>query len=788
MKTIVRSFGVALSASLVLAGLAASAGAAEPAPPRSLGSQPLMAAGVIVKTTGATPSAAVLRTAEGALAGGTDVTKVVGRGANTSALFTSRRISAAEAQSIAVELEKRSDVVSASPNYISRAVGSAPIITNDPAFGSLKHIWDPRAKTDAKVKYVLGSSNAFPNGGYSSKAPSLWKATTGTGEVVAVLDTGITDHPDLDAQILPGWDFVSKYGGVEDTGRDGDGRDGDPHDMGDWEGAGYCYSKSPAENSSWHGTHVSGIIGAVGNNHTGVVGVAPGVKILPVRVLGLCGGTILDIADGIRWAAGLPVAGAPLNANPADVINLSLAGSFSCTTAVAPEYVSAIAAAQSAGVVVVAAAGNDGVNIDTHPASPATCPGVISVGATSEYGDRAGYFDGSKKVVYSNYGASLDISAPGGDPFWDKRGIVSTINTGTRSPSGPAYAEYEGTSMASPVVAAGAALVRSLGNLSVAQTQAALKAAVAGFPSGSSPWFKKCTTSICGKGIIDLSRIPAPTTGVTVTGAPIVNETLTAVPGTWSPKPSVFLYTWLRNGAPIAGATTATYKVSAADAEAHLSVRIAPSYAPFSPITSTSPAIDVLPQGPPVTLTGLPTSTTYGVADSVTVTVGAPGTPVEGPVELRRGNTVLASGTAVAGTVDLAVPGTAWIAGTNGIRAVFAGNGTDHAASSLTQNVAVAKATSTVATKVPTSVKKTAKASITVWVRVPGVPGMTGEVRVYDGTKKLGSWWYSATDLGNKTFSLPVISKTGKHYIKVTYVGTGNISGKTSATKTLTVK
>ncbi len=588
-----RSFALLAVGALTATGLVIGPVAAEtpsPAPAPVRKSAPVMAAGIIVTTTGSAPSAATLRKADSVLGDDNDVAKVLKRGGNTSILITSNRLSGAEAKTLAAELRLRPEVVSASPNYIRRAYADSPVVTDDTDFSSLKQIWDPRDKTDAKVKTVLGSTNKFPTGGYSSKAPALWGSTKGSGEVVAVIDTGITSHPELDSQVLPGYDFVSQYYddsiGLEDTGRDGDGRDADPSDMGDWEEADYCYPESPAFDSSWHGTHVSGIIAAEGDNAQGIVGVAPSVKILPVRVLGLCGGTDQDIADGIRWAAGLSVPGVPTNANPADVINLSLGGFGKCSDS--PSVASALAAAQASGSVVVAAAGNDGADIVKKPTFPATCPGVISVGATSEYGDRAGYLDGTKKVIYSNYGKTLDISAPGGDSFWDNRAILSTVNTGTTSPAAPGYAEYEGTSMATPVVSAAAALIRSTGTFTPAQTEAALKAAVAPFPTGKSSSFKKCTTSICGKGILDLSKVVAPTAGASISGSLAINETLTAVPGTWSVKPAAFKYQWLRDDVAVTGATAATYKVSAADIGHSVHVRISPSTGAFAPANVTA--------------------------------------------------------------------------------------------------------------------------------------------------------------------------------------------------------
>ncbi|MEO6470952.1 MAG: S8 family serine peptidase [Aeromicrobium sp.] len=797
MHNIRRSLGLAVVSALVGTGFTLSASASETSPvARASHGRPQMAAGIIVKTTSANPSTSLLRDAESKLAGNVSVAKVRSKGGREAVLVTSKRIPAAQAEALATQLRKRSDVVSASPNYISYAFGTAPVVTNDTYFSSLKQIWDPRTKSDSRVKAVMGSTNTFPTGGYSSKAPSLWRKTTGTEQVVAVVDTGITDHPDLANQILPGYDFVSQFpltdeeGNVveyEDSGRDGDGRDSDPHDRGDWEPANYCALDGPAYPSTWHGTHVSGIVAAEGNNGQGVVGVARGVKILPVRVLGLCGGTIEDIADGIRWAAGLPVTGAPDNPNPADVINLSLGGDFPCTVTDAPEYVSAIHDARAAGAVVVAAAGNDGVNIGSEPVSPATCPGVISVGSTSEYGDRAGYKVGTRKVIYSNYGTSLDISAPGGDTFWDNRSILSTLNTGTKSPTTPAYGEYDGTSMAAPVVSAGAALLRSLGTFTPSQTEAALKVAVAPFPSGTNSQFKKCTTSICGKGILDLSKVPAPRYTVKISGSPVVGEPLTAVPGTWLATPASFTYTWLRDGTPIAGATNSSYTVGQADVGSKLRVRIAPSTSVFSPIISTSVETAAVPQGPTVTLSNVPVSTKYGVGANVTVTVASGVDPVDGPVELRRGSTVLASGVTSGGSVELQVPGKAWLAGSDDIRAAFLGTESQPASSSSTQTVTVAKASASNSIVLPTTISPTTQAKLTVTVTVAGDSQPTGVLEVYDGTTKIMGSSLILTDNGKKVLTLPKL-KAGTHQIKVVYAGNANINAKTSAVKTITSK
>ncbi len=273
--------------------------------------------------------------------------------------------------------------------------------------------------------------------------PSAWDKTVGSSSiVVAVVDTGILNHRDLQNKILPGADLISD----EVMANDGNGRDTDATDAGDWVEAGdFCFS-GRSTNSSWHGTHVAGTVGAETANGIGVAGVAWGVKILPVRVLGKCGGYLSDIADGIRWAAGGSVSGLPVNSNPADVINLSLGGSGSCGSTIQ----SAIDFAVSKGSVIVVAAGNDQRNLNFNPYVPATCRNVITVGA----GNRNAF-----RSFYSNYGDYVDVMAPGGD--FDGQ-VFSTSNDGTKSAVRDSYKNMIGTSMAAPHVAGVAALIKSL--------------------------------------------------------------------------------------------------------------------------------------------------------------------------------------------------------------------------------------------------------------------------------------------------------------------------------------
>ncbi|MFC5578285.1 S8 family peptidase [Lysobacter niabensis] len=301
------------------------------------------------------------------------------------------------------------------------------------------------------------------------KADQAWNTTNGNGVVVAVLDTGYTDHSDLVGNLLPGYDFISS----KTVAGDGGGRDADAHDPGD-------YYRN--QNSSWHGSHTAGTIAAVGNNGAGVIGVAYGAKVVPVRVLGRGGGYTSDIVDGITWASGGTVSGAPVNANPAEVINMSLGGAGACSST----YQNAINAAVARGTTVVVAAGND--NADAAGFTPASCGNVITVAATNKNGTRASY---------SNYGSLIDVAAPGGDSPDCTTLIVSTGNAGTSGPTTENYLCMAGTSMAAPHVAGTVALMQAVRTtpLTPAQVESILKSTLRAFPgSNDKP---------IGNGIID---------------------------------------------------------------------------------------------------------------------------------------------------------------------------------------------------------------------------------------------------------------------------------------------
>lgn len=346
----------------------------------------------------------------------------------------------------AKSLAARPDVEYAQPNYIFQVTATP----NDSAYSKQWHYFDN------------GSGAGQAPGGIN--LPTTWNTNKGSSAVVvAVIDTGILPgHEDISGSpnLVNGYDLISD----PDTANDGDGRDADATDPGDAISANECFPGSPALPSSWHGTHVAGTIG-VGktNNSLGVAGINWHVKVQPVRVLGKCGGTMVDINDAIRWAAGLPVPGVPNNSTPAKVINMSLGGAAPCSAS--PATQSAINDAIAKGVTVVVAAGNE--SSDASGFIPASCNGVITVAAS----DRRGFL----ATRYSNFGARVDIMAPGGDTRQDSDndgnpdGVLSMVDGG--------YAFYNGTSMAAPHTAGVAALLLAQdGTRTPAQVLSLLKA------------------------------------------------------------------------------------------------------------------------------------------------------------------------------------------------------------------------------------------------------------------------------------------------------------------------
>ena len=317
------------------------------------------------------------------------------------------------------------------------------------------------------------------------RAYDAWDLERGVaGIVIALLDTGIRTHEDINpARVLPGYDFISSFISPNNIANDGDGRDADPTDPGDHVVADECGAGESAEDSSWHGLHLAGIMTATADNAVGGAGINHVSRLLPVRVLGKCGGSFSDILDAILWSAGLPVSGVPANPTPAKVINLSFAGAGACSAAVQD----AINRATNAGSIVVAAAGNEN-GTDIANVFPAGCNNVIAVTAT----DRSGAV-----ASYSNIGSRVLLGAPGGDGAF-VNGIYSTYNTGLTAPGADSYTYFTGTSVAAAQVSAAVSLMLSI---QPAFTLSDIRQILS---QTAQPYTGGCPASNCGAGRLDM--------------------------------------------------------------------------------------------------------------------------------------------------------------------------------------------------------------------------------------------------------------------------------------------
>jgi serine protease len=381
----------------------------------------------------------------------------------------------------------------------------------------------------------------------SIDAVRAWDTTIGSAAViVAVLDTGVRlNHPDLAGKLVGGYDLVSDAR----IANDGNGRDNDPNDPGDWltqaeiNADPTFWDGCEVSSSSWHGTQVSGLIGAATGNSAGMAGSGWNVRVMPVRVLGKCFGFTSDIVAGMRWAAGIAVAGLPANPNPAQVLNLSLGSAGACSNAERD----AVAEINARGAVVVAAAGN---SAGLAAGSPANCPGAIGVAGLRHVGT---------KVGFSDVGPELSIAAPAGNCV-NLSGaclypLLTTSNSGSQGPGSNIYSDSfnisVGTSFASPLVAGTAALMFSAEPaLTPTGLRNALMASARTFPSSGVPDDDTgpvvacrapngteqlqcyCTTSTCGAGMLDAGGAVAAAVGMRATfsvtpAAPQAGRTIT---------------------------------------------------------------------------------------------------------------------------------------------------------------------------------------------------------------------------------------------------------------------
>lgn len=328
-----------------------------------------------------------------------------------------------------------------------------------------------------------------------------WSVSRGShANVIAILDSGILfEHPDLKGKTLAGYSFFRNSTLDKGVGPGPNARDpGNNLTQLESDSVPSCGGSAPFP-SDWHGTKVASVAAATSNDSQGMVGVSWNSRILPVRVIGPCGGALSDIIDGLAWAGGLPVSGIPVNQNPAKVINMSF-GSSNTTCPIPLQNL--ITRLVEKNVVMVASAGNENGQIT----DPAVCNGVIRVGATTHDGLKSGF---------SNYGTNATIYAPGGNSNATE-GIQVASNTGTENPSNTFIVSSDiGTSFSSPIVAGVVAnMLAANPGLTPAQVESILKNTASPFgntaplcpivtSSVKSTADCSCTKQVCGTGILN---------------------------------------------------------------------------------------------------------------------------------------------------------------------------------------------------------------------------------------------------------------------------------------------
>jgi serine protease len=517
----------------------------------------------------------------------------------------------------------------------------------------------------------------------ATDAISAWAITTGsTGTVIADVDTGVRfDHPDLlragfdssragfGGRLLPGYDFVDQdynptTGAALGTfliANDGDGWDPDPSDPGDWISSTdqknttlFPTASCAVQDSSWHGTRVMGVLGALTNNGIGVAGMTWNPYLLPVRALGKCGGYDSDILSAMQWAAGLQVTGVPDNPYPADIINLSLGGPGACDSK--SPYPSVIQNLTNMGVLIVASAGNGGSTVD----EPANCTGVLAV---------AGLRNVGTKVGYSSFGGEVGVAAPAGNCVNSSgaclRSIDTTVNFGLTVPAANGYTDQTnpnlGTSFSAPIVSGIAALMRAVNaNLTPAQLIARIQSSATPFPAnttglpvcpnvvpstGPNPGECSCVPGQCGAGMVNaLSAVKAalnPIAAISATG----NTVFDASGSVAACNLTIASYLWtvsggltIQSGGASAQVTVAstgsagTLMLTVTDSAGHMDSTASVSFtasgvatvnAPTSPGTAATACptpLTVTPTPPTVTEAFSPASVGENVASTLTIT------------------------------------------------------------------------------------------------------------------------------------------------------------------------
>lgn len=519
------------------------------------------------------------------------------------------RRAGADARALARLLAADPEVEFAEPNGRKRRL-AAP---NDPLYAAVTPGVRPSGP-DSGQWYLHAPSASLVS---PINIEAAWARTRGSASVVvAVLDTGVRfEHPDLGrvangGKLLPGYDFVSD----SVVAGDGGARDADPSDPGDFVSSADLTAdaaRPPSErrfkdcelsNSSWHGTSTASLVGAATDNGVGMAGAAPGVQVLPVRVLGKCFGTDLDIQAGMLWAAGVPV-GVPVNPTPAKVLNLSLGGAGPCSAS----YQSVVDQVLAAGAVIVVAAGN---SAGGAVGVPGNCRGVITVLALRHAGS---------KVGFSDLGPEIGIAAPGGNCVNIRAGqpclypILAATDSGVQGPVSSDWTNSfnisVGTSLAAPLVAATAGLMFSQQpTLTPAQLRSAMQAAARPFaqsgadngPDDPTPVAQcaapragvdqlqcYCSSALCGAGMLDAGAAVAAVAGAQaridvspaqpVAGAPVL---LSASPSVGANGRALVAWSWtlLDGGGIVSGFSSASNAITASltpSAAGMFSVRLA---------------------------------------------------------------------------------------------------------------------------------------------------------------------------------------------------------------------